>query len=319
MKKILLNSVIVLTSTLFTIFLIEVFLIFKNRLIINYDIEMWKYSKLLKEKIKNPKINHIHKKNTTAELQKTKIRINNLGMRGNDINLDNLDTYDNKVMILGSSIALGWGVENDKIFTEILKKKLFKEKDQKVIFFNTGTGNYNAQRYINNYFEYYSEIPKDKILILFFVNDTEILSNSEGNFFTRNFHFGVLIWKYIRTFNDNLFKKTLKEYYEEKYHTDYLGFKIALKNLKKLSNHCKDKNLECTIVMTPDIHNLKNYELKFIHTKMSKISKDFGFQFIDLLEEFIEVDSKSIWNEYNDPHPNARGHEIIANGIYKIF
>ena len=71
--------------------------------------------------------------------------------------------------------------------------------------------------------------------------------------------------------------------------------------------------------MTPDIHNLKNYELKFIHTKMSKISKDFGFQYIDLLDEFIGVDSKSIWNEYNDPHPNAQGHEIIANGIYKIF
>ena len=131
MKKILLNSVTVLISTLFTIFLVEVFLIFKNRLIINYDIEMWKYSKLLKEKVKNPKINHIHKKNTTAELQKTKIRINNLGMRGNDINLENLDAYDKKVMILGSSIALGWGVENDKIFTEILKKNFSKKKIRK--------------------------------------------------------------------------------------------------------------------------------------------------------------------------------------------
>lgn len=319
MKKIILNSTIVLISSLVTIIFIEGFLILKNRLIINYDIEMWRYSKLLKEKVKNPKINHIHKKNNTAILQKTKIRINNLGMRGDDINLENLDIYNDKVMILGSSIALGWGVEQDKIFTEVLKKKLYEEKNQKVIFFNTGTGNYNSQRYINSYFEYYSAIPKDKILILFFVNDTEILSNNYGNFFTRNFHLGVLFWKYIQTFNDNLMKKTLREYYEEKYHKDYLGFKITLKNLEKLSNHCRDNNLECTIVMTPDIHNLKNYELKFIHTKMRKISKDLGFQYLDLLDEFIGIDSKSIWNEYNDPHPNARGHEIMANGIFKIF
>ncbi|WP_023648934.1 SGNH/GDSL hydrolase family protein [Candidatus Pelagibacter ubique] len=319
MKKIILNSVLVLTSILITIILAEVFLILKNRSIINYDIEMWKYSKLLKEKVENPKISHIHKKNTTAELQKTKIRINNLGMRGDDVNLENLDIYNDKIMILGSSIALGWGVKQDQIFTEILKKKIYKEKNQKVIFFNTGTGNYNTQRYINNYFEYYSEIPLDKILILFFVNDTEILSNNDGNFFTRNFHLGVLIWKYFQTFNDNLVKKTLKKYYEEKYNKNYLGLKIALKNLQKLSNNCRDKKLECIIVMVPDIHNLENYELKFIHVKMKKISEDLGFKYLDLLDEFIGIESKSIWNKYNDPHPNARGHEIIANGIFKIF
>ena len=68
-----------------------------------------------------------------------------------------------------------------------------------------------------------------------------------------------------------------------------------------------------------DIHNLKNYELKFIHKKMREISKDLGFEYLDLLDKFIATENETIWNKYNDPHPNARGHEIIANKIFEIF
>ena len=42
--------------------IVETFLRIKNHFIIDYDIEMWKYSKYLKIPHKNSKINHIHKK-----------------------------------------------------------------------------------------------------------------------------------------------------------------------------------------------------------------------------------------------------------------
>ena len=44
----------------------------------NYDIEMWRYSNLLKRKSKNIIMDFEHQKNKTAKLQKVDIRINNL-------------------------------------------------------------------------------------------------------------------------------------------------------------------------------------------------------------------------------------------------
>ena len=55
-------------------------------------------------------------------------------------------------MVLGSSIALGWGVDNDKTFVNFLNKES-KKNNKDWIFINGGVGNYNTERYINNYLE----------------------------------------------------------------------------------------------------------------------------------------------------------------------
>ena len=52
----------IVISFLIGIILCEGILRVKNSLIIDYDVEMWRYSNLLKIKVKNPKINHVHQK-----------------------------------------------------------------------------------------------------------------------------------------------------------------------------------------------------------------------------------------------------------------
>jgi len=86
---------------------IETFLRIKNHYIINYDIEMWKYSKKLKEAVTDNKINHIHKKNKLAILQNVEIKINSLGMRGDDDDIQKWQSSDLKILFMGSSIMLG--------------------------------------------------------------------------------------------------------------------------------------------------------------------------------------------------------------------
>ena len=50
-------------------------------------------------------------------------------------------------------------------------------------------GNYNAERYINNYFENWEKLNFSDIIIHFFVNDTEVIEPAKVNFFTNNFSF----------------------------------------------------------------------------------------------------------------------------------
>ena len=53
--------------------------------------------------------------------------------------------------------------------------------------------------------------------------------------------------------------------------------------------------------------------------KMRTIAKEINFKIYDLLPEFENINSKKIWNKYNDPHPNELGHKIMVERIYKIL
>ena len=73
-KKLLKSTLLVLISLIVGIIFCELILRAKHHFVINYDIEMWKYAKQLKEKVDNKKINHVHVKNKSAVLQKLKLQ-----------------------------------------------------------------------------------------------------------------------------------------------------------------------------------------------------------------------------------------------------
>ena len=290
----------------------------KHYLIPNYDIEMWKYAKSLKVKSENIKIGHVHKKNRSEILQKVEIKVNNFGQR--DIDIDNkiLEKYERSFLILGSSIPLGWGVENSKVMSNQLNK-ISNDKGKEWLFINGGIGNYNTERYVNNYLENWSDLNFTDIVIVFFVNDTEILTNKDANFFIKHSHFAVIVWKLVNSYKSKFKKENLESYYKELFDDNYSGLLIAKQNLMKFKEHCDEKKVNCYIVNMPDIHQLKPYKLEFINVKIKKLADEIGFKFYDLLKVFDGINEKDLWNDYNDPHPNAYAHELIAKNIYDFF
>ena len=119
-KNIFFKTVFVLISIFIGIILCELTLRIKHSFFINYDIEMWKYAKKLKQKSSNIKIGHTHIKNSSAKLQDVEIRINNYGQRDVDLSNKMIKNFDRSFLILGSSVALGWGVENSNVFTNVV-------------------------------------------------------------------------------------------------------------------------------------------------------------------------------------------------------
>jgi len=314
-KKFLRSTLIVFISLLVGLLICESILRIKHKFIVNYDIEMWRYAKELKTKVNNKKINHVHIKNKSAILQNTEIKINNFGQR--DIQYDNskLSEYDRSFLIIGSSVAMGWGVEHEKVFSNRLNKKSFQNK-KKWIFINGGVGNYNTQRYVNNYFENWKELDFTDIIIHFFVNDTEIIKPAKVNFFTNNFHLGVVVWKLLNSYVSAFNPEKVEKYYSDRYDDDYEGFIIAKKELLNLSEHCKKNSINCHIILMPDIHKLNPYKLNFINQKMKKIAADLDFKFHDLLSIFEGKDEKTVWNKYGDPHPNAYANSLMSENIF---
>jgi len=318
LKNFIINSFFISLSVLSGLIVCELALRIKHSIVPNYDIEMWKYAKQLKQKNINPKIGHVHIKNKSALLQNVEIKINNHGQRDIYISNDILKKYDKRFLILGSSIALGWGVLKEKTFSNILNN-ISKSNYKNWIFVNGGIGNYNTERYVNNYLKNWKQLDFTDIVVQFFVNDTELIKPNKTNIFTRNTHLGVVTWRLFNSYKASLKKENIIEYYKEKYNDKYLGFQVAKKELANLKKHCDLKKINCTIVLMPDIHKLTPYNLSFINQKISLLSRELDMPYLDLLPALQNVEESKLWNKYQDPHPNDYSHNLIAQEMYSFL
>tara|TARA_Y100001970_G_scaffold14099_1_gene15953 strand:- start:4235 stop:5203 length:969 start_codon:yes stop_codon:yes gene_type:complete len=314
-----LNSVLlVFVSIIFTFFLCEIILRVKHSLIPNYDIEMWKYAKELKISVEDKKISHVHRPNKTSILQKVEISTNRYGQR--DIEYDNnfLEKYNRRFLIIGSSIPLGWGVKKEETYANLLNIKS-EENKKNWIFINGGVGNYNLERYTNNYLKNWSNLDFTDIIISYFVNDAEILENKKTNFFIKHTHLGVVSWKLFNSFKSSLQKENLDQYYKKIYEDDFEGFILLNNELTKLNNYCNNNNIKCHLINMPDIHQLNPYKLKFINNKIYKLTNDINMKYLDLLPIFENLDEKLLWNKHKDPHPNNYAHKLISDKIFQYL
>ncbi len=112
-------SVLVKPSFILGLLLCEGILRIKHYFVLDYDVEMWRYANILKEKHNNPKINHVHTKNKSAVLQGVELKTNKHGQRDIDYNNSDLKSHDRSFLFIGSSITLGWGVKNKDTFINI--------------------------------------------------------------------------------------------------------------------------------------------------------------------------------------------------------
>jgi len=282
----------------------------KNSDMSNYDIEMWKYSNELKQLSENELIGHIHKKNSSSMLQSVEIRTNSLGLRGDE---SLLTCCDRSVLFLGSSITLGWGVQEKFTVSEVLNSKF----QNKIAFLNGGIGNYNTVRYVNNYLNNLSGIKPETIIIQYFINDAEKLVINQGNFFLKNSQLAVTLWSVYQKTKASLEGVSLEEYYKQVYKEDSQGF-IEMQNaLDQIMEHSIENDVRVIVAMTPDIHSMNPYKFNYIHDIMEKESYQRGFEFIDLLDSFLEIDdSVDIFAMPGDPHPNKIGHMVMAEHIF---
>ena len=100
---------------------------------------MWRYSKDLKTTTNNIRLPFVHLPNEVSNLYGVTIKTDSNGFRINGINR----RYEDKILFLGDSFTLGWGVPSDSTFTNLVQEIAFKN-GVKIETINAGCGNYNT-------------------------------------------------------------------------------------------------------------------------------------------------------------------------------
>jgi lysophospholipase L1-like esterase len=309
----LLSSTVLVVSLAVSLAIGEALIRLKNSAMNNYDIEMWRYSNELKVKSADPDLDFDHRPSRNALLQHVDIRINDWGLRGEDVRP--LAPEQRRVLLLGGSITLGWGVAEDKTLASLLRQK-FAASGVEVQVLNAGIGNYNAARYVSRFFKELSALEPTDIVVQYFVRDAEMLPPGGGNFLLRHSQLAVTMWIAYHRLFDKQGEQSLVDHYRDVYRPDAPGFLIMQAKLRQLSEYAQHKGIRIYLAMTPDVHNLVDYKLGFVHDLMRQEALADGYVFIDLLPALRGRQPQDLWAMPGDPHPNALGHSLMADALF---
>jgi len=289
----------------------------KNASMRNYDVEMWRYSRELKFASELAVLGHEHQPNAKAMLQSVEIRTNAWGLRGGAVS-ETPAPGRRRVLMLGSSIALGWGVPEESVISSLLQAK-FEAAGQDVEMLNAGIGNYNAERYIERFLHRLTPLKPTDLLVLAFVRDGEPLEQGGGNFLLRNSQLALTVWTVVNRVFGESGENGLVAHYQRIYAPGSSAVTRMNAEFAKLAAYAREHRIRVTLAMVPDIHNLDRYPLQFVHDIFGKTARDNGFAYVDLLPALRGIASSDIWAMPGDPHPNARGHALMADAIYPVL
>jgi len=62
-----------------------------------------------------------------------------------------------------------------------------------------------------------------------------------------------------------------------------------------------------------------DYKLEFVHDIMRRIADADGYRYVDLLPALRGRPPQELFAMPGDPHPNALGHELMADAIYPVI
>lgn len=135
---------------------------------ISYYEESGRY---LRDTVPDPELVYRHAPNLVRVYQGVEMRMNSAGMREREIAPKKPDEL--RVLVLGDSSALGWGVANEQTFVRRLEVALAERLRRPVRTINAGVGGYNTVQEHAVFRRHAGAVDPDIVVLVYAINDTE--------------------------------------------------------------------------------------------------------------------------------------------------
>jgi lysophospholipase L1-like esterase len=277
-----------------------------------YDVEMSRYALTLKVDSPNPLVGHHHKPDAEARLMGVHVRTNGDGFRDDDYPVEKGEKR--RVMLLGDSLTLGWGVEKEETFEHLLEQKLDAAAPTEVI--NLGIGNYNTTQEVNLFIDKGLKYRPDQVVLFYFINDAEPVPQKARFPGLGHSRLITFYWSRIKAARAQVSPdaQDFREYYSALYRDGAVGWERSKAAFLQLKQICEDEGIDLKVVVLPELHELDPYTFAREHEQIMQFLEASGIPALDLAPYFkSEPEPQSLWVSMDDAHPNARAHALIAN------
>lgn len=275
-----------------------------------YDVEMSRYALTLKVDSPNPAIGHHHRPSAEATLMGVSIRTNSDGFRDDEVPVEKGERH--RIIFLGDSLTLGWGVEKSDTFEQHLEDSLNEIRPTEII--NLGVGNYNTTQEVHLLIEKGLKYQPDQVVLFYFINDAEPVPQKSRFPGLGHYRTVTFFWSRLKILRAQLSDTIgFREYYSALYRQDSAGWRWTQDALRKLRDLSVRHGFTLSVVLLPELHELRNYTFAKEHALVMEFLSELGVPALDLAARFQgESNPQSLWVSRDDAHPNTRAHGLIA-------
>jgi len=319
-RRILSNLLATLVSLVITAVGLELLTRFIADDGMQFDLEMWKYAREVKQLAADPLIGHEHAPNRQARLMGVDFRSNSQGLRDREFSFERVPGKL-RIVMLGDSLTVGWGVPFEQTFPKRIEQ-MYAEAGIDAEVINLGVGNYNTMQEVQAFLVKGYRYQPDVVVLNYFVNDAEpivpvgapsalmrgcyacVFVAGRGDALMRRF-FGRQDWTqyYLSLYGDGTAR----------------GWLDAKAAIDRLAEFCKASGIKLMIASLPELHDVANYRFGRVTDLVRKSAEENGAAFVDVLPVLAEQPSAKLWVTPPDPHPNAYANALIAKALFEAL
>jgi len=282
----------------------------------NYNMEMWRYASELKQPLPYENLPFCHHPNRQSHCYGVDLATNSLGLRDDEYSVAKA-TGKKRIVVIGDSFTLGWGVEFDQTVCKRLEYMLGRDEYEVI---NMGVGNYNSIMEVELFKQKGLQFNPDLVILMFFLNDTEGVPRGRtrlANAFIGNSYFyAFLFGRYVRLKSRFVEDADWKSYYRNLYSRENQeNIEAASAAIKDLISLCRRNDIKLLVANIPELRNLEDYEFGLATDYISGLAEEGGVPFVDLLPSLAVHTPESLWVSREDPHANGKANEIIAQRL----
>ncbi len=282
-----------------------------------YDLEMWKYARDVKQVAADPLLGHEHAPNRQARLMGVDFRTNSKGLRDREFSYDRV-AGKLRILMLGDSFTVGWGVAVEDTFAKRIER-LYAAIDIDAEVINAGVGNYNTTQEVEYFLTKGHKYQPDVVVLNFFVNDAETLTPSHPPSMLMRVCYACV---FIAGLSDTAMRRFFGKMDWSTYYLGLYGdgaskgWLDAKEAIRKLAAFAKTNRIALLIASLPELHEVGDYRLQHITDLLHEAADQYGVAFVDVLPYLKDRQSAELWVTPPDPHPNALAHQLIAQGLF---
>lgn len=280
-----------------------------------YDVEMWRYSRLLKVDPGWPGVPFWHRPGARVPFHGFEIVTNRFGMRSPEID-EQPPPGVRRVAVLGDSITLGWGVPSEEAFPALCARLLQRMPSDgpRVEVLNFGIGNANTAMAAALHEALVRRFGASEVVLAYFVNDAELLAQSSSGRSAWGSELVVWTWSRLLRVRSRFDPSARYDaYYAGLYRDDAPGWIAARSALVSLARRVRDDGARLTVLLIPELHRLEGSNpFGAAYDQVATLARREGAEVVDLWPAFEGREPRSLWVSDEDAHPNRAGHEVIA-------
>jgi len=281
---------------------------------------MWKYAKELIRVPEDKQKGHEHIPNKKSLIMGADISINSHGHRGVEVPTSK-PPGTVRIMMLGDSLTLGWGVPSKETIAnrlQVLLNMTHNNKNFEII--NSGVANTNTEMQVEAFLDKGRLFSPDIVVLNYYINDAEPIPRPKKNIFMKYSAAYVFFSLRLESLLGNILKsKNFYEYYMDLYKEGKNGWGQTQKALSRLAEYCRKNEVRLIVVNYPELHQLAPYPFTDVSQKIESQAEKLQVPYLNLMPSLQDKHPEDLWVSKQDQHPNSFACSLIAPAIQKAL